>query len=313
MNRLTRDLTVDVHQHLWTPPLIDALRARSEPPRLRGWVLELPDQAPLHVPAADHDVGERLEALASDGVDLAVVSLSSALGLERLPPREAQALLDAYHHGASELGPSFRAWASACLTRVDARALERALELGFVGLELPADALLDADDYDRVAPLLGVLESAGRPLFIHPGPATAPRGAPAWWAPVVGYPQQMHAAWLAFGLHGRPRHRELRVCFALLAGLAPLHAERSRARGGPTSPHDPHVFVEISSYGPRAIDATVRALGVDALVNGSDRPYAEPAAAGLGPAAEVAIRTTNPIRLLDLEEVSVELSLASSV
>lgn len=312
MNRFTTSPAVDVHQHLWTRPLIDALRARRDPPRLRGWVLELPGQPPFEVPAAHHDVAVRRQTLLSDGLDLAVLSLSSALGLERLPPREAQPLLDAYHDGAGELGPSFRAWASACLTRVDARALEQALERGFVGLELPADALFDADDYERVGPLLRVLEAAGRPLFIHPGPAAGPAGAPAWWAPVVAYPQQMHAAWLAFQLHGRPRHRELRVCFALLAGLAPLHAERSRARGGPGSPHDPHVFVEISSYGPRAIDATVRALGVDALVNGSDRPYAEPPQAGLGSAAEFAIRTANPIRLLDLEEVSVELALASS-
>jgi hypothetical protein len=31
---------------------------------------------------------------------------------------------------------------------------------------------------------------------------------------------------------GRPRHPRLRVCFALLAGLAPLHVERFIARGG---------------------------------------------------------------------------------
>src|SRR5579872_2731293 len=312
MNRFTPSPAIDVHQHVWTPPLIAALRARSEPPRLRGWVLELPGQPPFPVRAADHDIGLRRQAQTGDGLDLAVVSLSSALGLERLPARDCQPLLDAYHAGVSELGPSFRAWASACLAPIDAAALEHLLQLGFVGLELPADALLDAEDYERVGPLLDVLEAAGRPLFIHPGPAAGPRGAPPWWAPVLAYPQQMHAAWLAFGLHGRPRHRELKVCFALLAGLAPLHAERSRARGGPGSPHDPHVFVEISSYGPRAIDAIVRALGVDALVNGSDRPYAEPACTGLGPAAEFAIRTTNPIRLLDLEEVSVELALASS-
>ena len=30
---------VDVHQHLWPPALLDALRARSAPPFLRGWTL----------------------------------------------------------------------------------------------------------------------------------------------------------------------------------------------------------------------------------------------------------------------------------
>jgi len=62
------------------------------------------------------------------------------------------------------------------------------------------------------------------------------------------------------------------------------------------------VFVETSSYGVRATDAVVRVLGVDVLVVGSDRPYAEPLTAQLhdafGPAAARAFSTVNPARLL---------------
>jgi hypothetical protein len=59
------------------------------------------------------------------------------------------------------------------------------------------------------------------------------------------------------------------------------------------------MFVETSSYGHRAVDAVLRVLGVDALVLGSDRPYAEPLAeAGLGAAVHHAIRVANPARLL---------------
>jgi len=53
-------------------------------------------------------------------------------------------------------------------------------------------------------------------------------------------------------------------------------------------------------YG-RAVDAVVRALGVDVIVQGTDRPYAEPPrcpAFGLGEAAEHAFRVANPHRLL---------------
>jgi hypothetical protein len=92
------------------------------------------------------------------------------------------------------------------------------------------------------------------------------------------------------------------VCFALLAGLAPLHGERFAARGGgDVVGVDPDVFVETSSYGPTAVDAIVRALGVDAVVQGSDRPYAEPPrhpGFGLGGAAAYAFRIANPRRLL---------------
>jgi hypothetical protein len=61
---------------------------------------------------------------------------------------------------------------------------------------------------------------------------------------------------------------------------------------------DPGVFLEISSYGTKAIDATIRMLGIDGLVNGSDRPYAPPVSPELGDAALHALRTANPLRLL---------------
>jgi hypothetical protein len=120
---------------------------------------------------------------------------------------------------------------------------------------------------------------------------------------VVDYVQQMHAAWFAFRTHGRPAHPTLRVCFAILAGLASLHGERLLARGGERGVVDPDAFLEVSSYGTRAIDATLRVLGVDVLVNGSDRPYCTPAVPELGDAVTSALRRSNPLRLLDCEEV----------
>jgi hypothetical protein len=59
------------------------------------------------------------------------------------------------------------------------------------------------------------------------------------------------------------------------------------------------VFVDTSSYGPRGLDAVIRVLGIDNVVFGTDRPYAEPTDPGLGAAATVAIRRTNPHRLLE--------------
>ncbi len=300
-------MKADVHQHLWPEPFIEALRARTAAPRLRDWVLELPGEPDYPIDAADHDADLRAAEAGRDDVDLAVVSLSSPLGIERLPADEGAELLAAYHAGTLALPPPFRAWAAASLTAVDPAILERHLELGCVGLSLPATTLLDAPGYERVAPLLDVLEASRRPLFVHPGPAAPPAGGsdsvPGWWPALVDYVQQMHAAWYAFALFGRPRHRQLRVCFAMLAGLAPLHQERLLARSGERAALDEHVFLDVSSYGPRAVDAVVRVLGIDVLVNGSDRPYAPPTDHGLGPAAEFALRSVNPARLLNLKEV----------
>jgi hypothetical protein len=63
------------------------------------------------------------------------------------------------------------------------------------------------------------------------------------------------------------------------------------------------MFLDTSSYGPRAVDAVIRELGVDALAHGSDRPVAQPAEPGLGEAVEVALRSRNPARLMRLAEV----------
>jgi 6-methylsalicylate decarboxylase len=318
--RMSASARVDVHQHLWPEALISALRARRTPPRLRGWTLELAGEPDYVVDPDGHDVDARLEQAHRDGLDLAIISLSSPLGIELLPAPEAAELLDAYHEGVRALPPPFAAWAAACLSDIDPVAPARELERGLAGLALPATALTDGAGYDHVRPLLDLLEESHAPLLIHPGPIGAPvaragrAGAhrqPPWWPAMVSYVQQMHAAWFAFRAYGRPRHPRLRVCFAMLAGLAPLHGERFAARSGERSVVDEDLFLDVSSYGTRAVDAVVRVLGIDALVNGSDRPYALPVDLDLGPAARHAVRSSNALRLLYPKEVLDDVAVAS--
>jgi hypothetical protein len=293
-------VATDVHQHLWGAGFVDALRRRTEAPRLDGWTLHLDGEPPYDVDPSDHDLSARTALAASDGFDLVLTSLSSPLGVEWLD--DGGALLEAYHEDALALPAPFGAWAAASVASIDPAGLARWLDRGFHGLQLPANALLDASGYSRCGPLLSLLESRGLPLFVHPGPAPDAAGPP-WWPALVPYVQQMHAAWFAFRAWGRPRFPRLRVCFALLSGLAPLHGERLAVRGGGRGEVDRDVFLETSSYGPRAIDATIRALGIDTIVCGSDRPYAPPPGdLGLGEAAEHAIRVANPGRLLMREE-----------
>lgn len=298
---------VDVHQHLWTEPFVDALRRRRRPPYLVGWTLHVDGEPPYDIDPATHDVARRTALAHTDGLDLALVSLSAPLGIETLPADEAAPLLDAYHDGTAGLPRPFGGWASACLTEPDPAGLERQLDRGFVGLQLPATALLSPAGYERCAPLLETLQRRGAPLLVHAGPAGAGGAiaddAPGWWPAMVPYVHQMHAAWFAFRAYGRPAFGRLRTCLTLLAGLAPLHGERLRNRGGDERGRvDMDLFVETSSYGPRAIDATVRVLGVDVVVHGSDRPYAPAPVPGLGEAADAAFRRTNPHRLIHGKE-----------
>jgi hypothetical protein len=288
---------IDVHQHLWPAPFITALRRRHRPPRLDGWVLDLPDQPPYGVDPSHHDVEARAARAAGDGDTLVCIAPSAVLGIDRLPPAEADELAAAWLAGALALPAPFRAFAMATTPT----ALEDALAAGAIGLEVGADLLAAPGGLERLAPLLTVLDAAERPLLVHPGPAgreDAP-GRPGWWAPVVPYVAQLNAAWWAWADGGRERFPRLPVCFAALAGLGPLHGERQRARGGRTGRVDNLTFVETSTYGTLAVDAVVRVLGIDVVCRGSDRPYAAPGQPRLGSEAALnAIGSTNPGRLL---------------
>lgn len=103
---------IDVHQHIWPPAFVELLRARTAPPRLDGWTLHLEGEPPFAVDPGDHDVEARVRLAVADGLDLALVSLSSPLGIEYLPPAESLPLLDAFHTGALALPAPFGVWAS---------------------------------------------------------------------------------------------------------------------------------------------------------------------------------------------------------
>jgi hypothetical protein len=119
---------IDVHQHLWPSNLIEALRSRNTPPMMRGWTLELTGEPPYQVNPADHDVATRARA---DDLGLALISLSSPLGLEDLPAAEAGALLDGWHAGAAGLPAGFGAWAAVSRRDPDLAGLADLFAAGF--------------------------------------------------------------------------------------------------------------------------------------------------------------------------------------
>lgn len=292
-------MTIDVHQHLWGQRFVDALRRRHDPPYLRGWELHTATEPPHEVDPAAHDAQRRAAIEQSGGTVLAATSLSSPLGVEQLA--DGADVLAAYHADIADLPTPFRAWAAVSLVDPDSAELKQRLQTGCVGLQLPATVLGTPDGWAACAAVLDVVADADKPLLVHPGPTTTPPNVPAWWAPVVSYVDQLSAAWWAWHVVGRQVAPHLRVCFVAGAGLAPVHHERFEARGGSFGVIDPDVFVDTSSYGPRALDALIRVLGIDALVLGSDRPYAEPTTPDLGAAALHALTTTNPTRLLSLD------------
>ena len=268
--------------------------------------MEVPGEPDAPVDLDDHDPDRRAELVRSDGLDRAYVALSSPLGIEALPPDAAAPLLAAWHEGAAALPDVFGAWAAPSASEPDPAELAALLDTGFVGACLPADALSGAAGFERCGPLLELLGERGAPVLVHPGPGpdtlrvSATEG-PSWWPAMTRYVASMNAAWHTFAACG-PAHPRLRVCFAMLAGLGPLHRERLLARGGPPVTH-PEVFLDTSSYGPRTVDAVIREIGVDSLVYGSDRPVLPATEPALGEAVHAALRTRNPTRLLALSKI----------
>src|SRR5580765_324482 len=288
---------VDVHQHLWPEPFLDALRRRTTAPYLDGWTLHTTGEAPFAVRPADHDPGRRGSLDAAVG--RIVLAMSSPLGVEELPADEAAPLLQAWPDGIRDLGGPYAGWAALATAEPDLAGLAMLLaDPAIVGLQVPATALATPTHLERLAPALAVAETAGRPVLVHPGPVRPACGTPAWWPAVVDYVSQLHAAWWAWFAAGRSLLPDLRICFVAGAGLAPAHHERLRERGGGPFVLDPGVFVDTSSYGRQGVDALIRALGIDAVVLGTDRPYAAPTDLGQGAAARHAITHANPNRLL---------------
>jgi 6-methylsalicylate decarboxylase len=290
----------DVHQHLWSDPLVEALSSRSELPfihRDRGvHVLHVAGEPPCVIDVAAETPARRAELVERDGLDRALLCLSCPLGVEWLPEDDARDLIGAYHEGALDAGEPFEVWAALPLSRPDAADVDRALERGCIGVALPAGALGSREALERLRPVLMRLEERGAPVLVHAGPGGRRdlRGpepslsAPIWWPALTSYVASMQAAWLAFATAGRREHPLLRVIFTMLAGLAPLHAERLASRGGPCPGlGDPLVFYDTASYGPAAVRSVAAAVGSGQILYGSDRPVVEPQALGMPAALEL--------------------------
>lgn len=302
---------VDVHQHLWPAEVLRALERRDAAPCARqtagGWRIELPGEPAFLVDPSDHDVAVRAAGVHAAGLDRALVALSSPVGIEALPAAEAAPVLEAWNEATAALPDELGWWGSVPLAAAPhdvVAAADAALDAGATGIVVPAAALATPDALRRRAGLLDRLEERLAPLFVHPGPA--PWTTPAepvnadWFAPATRYVADLHAAWHAWAGWGRAAHPGLHVLWAALAGLAPLHVERTTLRGGPEAGEpDPLAFYDTSGYGPRALRWMACTVGTSQLVHGTDAPVVRPAEEEpLGADAHRAFRTDNVARLL---------------
>jgi predicted TIM-barrel fold metal-dependent hydrolase len=287
-------VTTDVHQHLWPEPFVAALSARTEPPRLAGSNLHLEGEPVWPLNLESQELETRLALLDRWELDRAVVSLQPPLGLERLPADEADDLAGVWEAGILEVARASRG-------RIVPLAARQPAE-GFAGLCVAAPELLDLD---AIEPRLEALVRSRGFLFVHPGSANAPSGAPDWWTAIVDYTAQMQAAYASWLAAGAARWPELDIVFAILAGGAPIQLERMAARGlDERAAMLPRVWFDTATYGRRALDLVLSTFGVDRMIFGSDIPVVDPgpgveAVRSFGEAVATAVFSANPHRLLE--------------
>ena len=305
--------TVDLHQHLWPEGVLRALETRSSAPRARPrgatWRIDLPGEPSFEVDARDHDPNSRVAGL---NTDRAIAALSSPVGIEGLPERDALAAVAAWQEAAESLPDALGWWAAAPAAlpvTEQASIVTEAIANGAAGLCLPANRLASPAAAEQAIGLLEAVAQANAPVFVHPGPAAdnvAGTTQPDWWSPSTDYVAQQHIAWHAFHHAIRPQIPHLRVVFALLAGLAPLHAERTQHKGGPRreqTGRDPLAFYDVSTYGPDAIRSMAAAVGIGQLVHGTDFPVGpavddDPVATAFCPEMADVTRRDAPARAL---------------
>jgi 6-methylsalicylate decarboxylase len=289
---LRPQVRIDVHQHVWTEPLLEALAGRDRVPFVRVTpegltVLHSAGERPYVIDVQSETARERSSQLRRDGAKLALVAISSPIGIEVLPHDRARELISAHLDGVLALGDPFRAWGPIAVHEPDPAQVDELLGRGCIGVSVSAGAIADRDGFDALAPVFERAQASGVALFVHPGPGLchpaveASLTEPLWWRALTDYVAQMQAAWLTFATYGRRELSRLRVVFAMLAGGAPLLSERLAARGGPEIDlTDPLTFYDTSSYGPKVVEAMARWVGPSQLMYGSDRPVIEPVRTG---------------------------------
>ena len=272
-------MTTDVHQHLWPPAFLAALRRRAAaaPGRL--------DAAPARRAAvrrstrAHHDVEAR--AARADGRRRRARARGARRrrsGSTGWPPRSRPSSRTRGSTARSRCPPPFRAWAGGGIGRARRRRAARGAgprrrrARGRGRRARRARGARPARAAARRARGAGRARCSSIPAR----PASADAAArPRWWAPVVTYVAA--AARGLVGLGRRTAARAGRACACASPrsrGSRRCTASATAPRGGEPLPVDPLTFVETSSYGERAIDAVGRVLGIDVICHGSDRPYA---------------------------------------
>lgn len=300
-------LLIDAHCH-WLPGALAAeLRRRTVSPCIEknaaGAERLMIYRESLAFSERDYvDIQARLKLMDRLRIDAQLLSLPGLFGIDCLPVDDALPLVQMFNDHLAELvaryPQRFIGLAALPLADMDAACAElrRArVTLGLAGAILPADGFIDTAAADYFRPLFVLAQELGGHFFIHPGPlpsAPGDRGTDRSHKPWRDNAGQRHIS-----LAVQARLSEVMVTLSMTDFLTPFdyisvqvanlggtlpfllermdHVARIREPDAPapsTKLRRSGIFVDCSSFGPRAIELAVTAYGSEYVLLGTDCP-----------------------------------------
>ena len=299
--------TIDMHCHWLPAALAEELRARTRVPRI---ALTDAGGERLHIfgevlPFSDAymDIPSRLDHMDRNSVEQHVLSLPGLFGIDSLKVDQALPLVQLFNDTLAALieehPTRFQGLAALPLADIEAASneLRRARSrLGLVGAILPADGFRNRPAANRFEPLFTVGQEIGAHFFIHPGPLPRPgEGHDVSEAEGIDNENQRHVS-----LAVQNRLSEVMVTLTMtdflepfgnvsvqvanLGGDLPWLLERMDQVAALRDPDSAlpsgeartsRVFVDCSSFGPRAIQMAIDTFGTERLLFGTDHPIFE--------------------------------------
>jgi aminocarboxymuconate-semialdehyde decarboxylase len=286
---------VDVHVHHLPPPYVEALEARSDPPRLTrrdgGLLLDFGDGGAFPLDPAMTDLELQREGMERAGVDQAVLSIIPP-AVDGLDAADARAVAVASNDALASLSQDHdgRFRAVATLPAVDPEAaaaeLHRAVGIGLRGGVLLTNvrgARLDEE------PFRDVFEEAAKldvPIVLHPTTPAQPGPFVEYGLmTTVGFIVETTVCVLRLVLSGLyERHPDFKLlvphvgaAIPFLMGRIEYEAERNRAGqlSAPLGEQLRRLYLDSVSAWPGAIRLAVDAFGADHVLFGTDAPFWE--------------------------------------
>jgi predicted TIM-barrel fold metal-dependent hydrolase len=291
---------IDMHAH-WRPAeLADALRARTNEPRIvrdsNGAEVLKTRMGEEPLAKAFDQVDFHLDRMNRQGVTTSALSLlGSFCWIESQPPDVSLRLCRLFNDGVSRLCQQhpgrFVGYAALPLVDMAAAAaeFERALGLpGIIGAQVPGNAFLTEKDAEAIRPVLEVAHRHRAVVFVHHGPR-----------PGDAYPKVASSVDNARRRNGTldmqaslssvmvtlcltdylAPYSDAKIHVHNLGGNLPYEVERMDHRCLLDTPTEElpserirrsKVYVDCNSFGARAIEAAVRLYGADRIVCGTD-------------------------------------------